>query len=566
MAYIEPNTQIDLLSGIPFDPDYENTMYFASVADQNSYFDSKVVRSIPKNSYQRVEKGVMRVGWVADTLGDSVIETLYKSGYMRFKNTNFENKWFYAFIDKVEYVNNNTVTIVYHLDEIQTWLFDFTFNQCLIERSHTASDVFGQHTIPENIETGPYKAKKLSYLEDGTQHGFDGYEYTPVIVLVTTFDAQGNYAPGGLIHGMGSHSWGDMYSGLHYYWWNLDQTGIDAVNQTLEAISGGALATQRNLIDGVVALFMGAKEFIESGFNSVINPTHILGLANPTDVDGYTPRNKKLLCYPYNLLYVTNNQGNAAEYRWEEFELVQNTYARLGVWGSTSINQGMSCAPFVYKGVQNINHDEQITLTGFPMCAWSNDSFKAWVAQNAGTILAGAGTLAVGWINAASNPVSRLVNDPFAVSGGQKYLPGDVENTASPVSGGLFAATMGAIGQMYDHIRKPPQSHGNGNGSLQYQNGLLTFSFYQKYIKQEYAIIADKFFDMYGYKINAVGVPNLAVRPCYTFIKTVGCSIESDLPVDDVLTIQRIFDKGIRFWKTTATFGSFDPAVNNNAV
>ena len=30
-------------------------------------------------------------------------------------------------------------------------------------------------------------------------------------------------------------------------------------------------------------------------------------------------------------------------------------------------------------------------------------------------------------------------------------------------------------------------------------------------------------------------------------------------------TIERIFDKGIRFWQPHATFGNFDPVVNPNA-
>ena len=40
MAYIAPNTTVQLLYNIPFDVQHENTMYFASIAEQNAYFEA----------------------------------------------------------------------------------------------------------------------------------------------------------------------------------------------------------------------------------------------------------------------------------------------------------------------------------------------------------------------------------------------------------------------------------------------------------------------------------------------------------------------------------------------
>lgn len=106
--------------------------------------------------------------------------------------------------------------------------------------------------------------------------------------------------------------------------------------------------------------------------------------------------------------------------------------------------------------------------------------------------------------------------------------------------------------------------HGSNNGNLLYQAGQLTFSWYYKQIKQEYAKIIDSFFDMYGYKTNRVGTPNLMARPKYSYVKTIGCSLEGFIPGDFKSEIEAIFDKGIRFWRTSAVFGNFDPSVNNN--
>ena len=88
----------------------------------------------------------------------------------------------------------------------------------------------------------------------------------------------------------------------------------------------------------------------------------------------------------------------------------------------------------------------------------------------------------------------------------------------------------------------------------------------KKYIKPEFARIIDEYFDMYGYATHRVGVPNRAVRRCYTYVKTIGCSIHGNIPSEDIIEIQNLFNKGIRFWRSTAVFGNYDPSVNNNTV
>ena len=71
---------------------------------------------------------------------------------------------------------------------------------------------------------------------------------------------------------------------------------------------------------------------------------------------------------------------------------------------------------------------------------------------------------------------------------------------------------------------------------------------------------------MYGYAIHKYGIPNRNARPCYTYVKTVDCSLDGNVPVEDLRLIEEIFNKGIRFWKTSATFGVYDVLVNNNRV
>ena len=98
--YIAPGTAVRLLRNIPLDSTYNHTIYFGSRSAQTSYFSSMAKYSLNEYTYQRVKRGVIRVGIVADNL--------YDCNYVMFQNSNFGSKWFYAFIKSVEYVNNET--------------------------------------------------------------------------------------------------------------------------------------------------------------------------------------------------------------------------------------------------------------------------------------------------------------------------------------------------------------------------------------------------------------------------------------------------------------------------
>lgn len=536
MFYIEPNTRIEFLRGVPLDPGYENTLYFDTLAQQDVYFYDKLALAINKTSYQREERGWLKVSWSAAENVTPVIATLYNISYMRFKNSSFENKWFYAFVDNVEYVNNNTVRIRYHIDVMQTWAFDYAFNQCMIEREHTETDYIGENTIPENFELG-------DYIFDNAQE----FNYEPTAVVVTAGDFGGTYGSGVVVPGLSTK--GDWFSGVHFYPFPLHvQQQVDALNQMLEDAY-----TDRDKLNTIIAVFVMPNSFITPNFppqeftESVITASQIGGYM----LGDYPCRNAKLLTYPYNLLYVTNYQGGHMELHFEYFS--DPTNCTLKVWGNMSVNPALILYPNNYKTTGD-NFDEMLECTGFPMCAWANDAYKAWVAQNAGTLAAGAYAILSQGLTGAGRALFGLKSgSPNEVSGGARQAMG------------AYTAAAAMVGQVRDHSVAPPTAHGNGNGNVQYQAGKMTFMWCHKHIRPEYAAIIDDFFDMYGYATHRVGYPRRNVRPCYTFVKTVDCSMDGNVPVEDLRAIEDIFNKGVRFWKSTAVFGVFDNTVNNNA-
>ena len=72
-----------------------------------------------------------------------LFDDLIGYNYVMYQNTHYSNKWFYAFITGMEYLNDNTTKITIVTDPFQTWQFDITFKQCFVEREMIApnSDV-----------------------------------------------------------------------------------------------------------------------------------------------------------------------------------------------------------------------------------------------------------------------------------------------------------------------------------------------------------------------------------------------------------------------------------------
>lgn len=146
--YIQPNSDIYLLAGIPLDNTYTDTIWFDNATSQYNWFNGKAVRRFTEQYYQRVNRNRIRVNVSSDLL--------YNCNYLMFRNTNFGNRWFYAFITKPpEYINNAVAEIEYEIDVMQTWLFDYQMNRPVwVERNHTVSDVIGQNVVAEPFQLG----------------------------------------------------------------------------------------------------------------------------------------------------------------------------------------------------------------------------------------------------------------------------------------------------------------------------------------------------------------------------------------------------------------------------
>ena len=498
--YIAPNTTIRLLKDVPLDNTYRNTIYFAYVENQTSYFSGKTKYTFAAQSYQRVQKGTLRIGRKADDL--------YDCNYLMFQNTAYGNKWFYAFVTGIEYVNNETSEVSFEIDVMQTWHFDYDVKMSFVEREMSLTDNIGDNLVPENLEIGDYIYKDL-----GLTSLFNLYQ----IVIAATFDENMDDATGGM--------YGGVFSGLHYNVFSTWQSAASFISD----------ATEQNKADGIVSIFMLPIAFTAEYQSSMPEVFNIERDKHLTDIDGYIPRNNKLFTYPYNLLYVTNNEGNVANYAFEYFSTDKCNFNASGAMCCTP---ECMLVPLNYKGVEK-NYNEKLTIGNFPQCAYTVDTFKAWVAQNQNQLALNAinaiGTTAAG--AAAMYASKGMIGAGMTLNGIQQI-------------GSLVASVS-------DKSTLPPHARGGGGSIINMANQIKGFQFYYAHIRAEFARIIDDYFNAYGYATHRVKIPNRVIRPHWNYVKTVNVSLTGSVPADDMAKLRQIYDIGVTFWRNGDEVGDY---------
>lgn len=531
MANVNPNSTIMLLHNCPLDKTYDHTIYFTNLTDQTNYFSSLSKYTFTNYSYVRQDRRLK--------VQASVGQNLYDCNYMMFKNTSFENKWFYAFVTHVEYDNNLTWLIDFELDVMQSWFFDYELERCFVAREHSRTDEIGDNLVPESLELGDYVSEGITRTADNnidTGSMTDSALADLSLVFACTFDRQYNDYYGGYYNG--------MYSGLCFIDFPFPKPATTAniqsfVNNVRTWLDG---ATGAGKPQGIVTAFVMPTAFVRSDTTPSTN-VGFTKTATFNDIDGHPVRNKKLFTFPYNFLYATNMQGQSCAYHFEYFSDPEELGFQLET--NYAPNTSVVLTPLNYKGTGLANYDEKLVLSGYPELPYATDVFKAWCAMSSGQEQ----------INAIASISSSAISGGMigAIAGGQ-VIPGAI------VGAGVGIATTVASYLQNRHYQdiKPPQANTGAGSTTMASIGMLDFAFMHKHVRKEFAEIIDDYFDMYGYATHRCKIPNRNVRPHWTYTKTVGCCVKGSVPADDMATICKIYDTGITFWRYGAEVGRYD--------
>lgn len=554
MAVITPQTDLYLLK-CPLEISDINQLTFANATAQYNYFSSLPKIGVDNFTYQRKDDTI-RYG--------ANFDSLVEYNYVMYRNDAYSNKWFYAYITGMEYLNDNVTAISIKTDPFQTWQFNLTYKPCLIDREHTNNDSVGANTLPEGLELGEMVC-------NGTVDNFgvniSGVGDWVIVVDVSMVENPGDnqtLSCSGTPTGQYVNS---TPSGLYHLILGVNQSVVISARSIINLYDKAGLSDAiqnvyilpRDLVGDVSVVTLSTMGSAPQPYDSVgvhmpNNSTGVTSLgtfshSRPTSIRGYVPKNNKLFCYPYNYINVSNNAGTTIPYHYEEF----GGNVSFKVEGVLTPSGSIKAAPVDYKYVTgNENaYDYGISGAKYPICAWTTDSYTNWLTQNSvnmehqwnQAIFAG------GW-------------DAVKTTAGATIASG---NAAIGIGAGLGSYAANLIGTALEQHRAksqanliPDQARGNANsGDIVWSKLKSQFTFIPMSVKPEIAYCIDEFFSQFGYKCNRVKVPNITGRRNWNYVKTVGCYIAGNVPQDDMAEIKAMFDKGITLWHNPATFADY---------
>lgn len=546
MINITPQGEIYLCK-TPLENDYKNQLTFSNATSQNTYFVSKIFKTLDNYTYIKKDN-MIKVGFP--------IDEIIECNYLFYKNAGFTNKYYYCFITNMEYVNENCTAITFETDVWQTYQFNIVYKPCFVEREHVNDDTIGKNTIPENVELGEYVCNKLTQAEFGGKEENLSSVSNAYVVVGVCVDANGD--------GVVGNTYDGLYSALKYYAFQHNSQGISDLNDFISSYSSDGRNEAIRCVFLVPAKLIGtiASDHHITASNTIgMNWLNLHGHEDDTTgmnkmiafttgklQNNYQPHNNKLLTAPYRYMKVSNNNGIDVTYNYEDFVIdANNGNPTFIIYSCLAIGGSVRMVPMNYKGIQ-YNHDEGINMGKFPTLSWVNDEFINWLTQNAVNI--GISTL---------GNITQIVGGALMITGGATAISG-----GSAILSGLTGIA-NTVGQVYQHNKVPTQVEGNINsGDVITASNKNDFIFYDMSIKEEYAKVIDRYFDMFGYKVNIVKIPNITGRTNWNFVKTIECNFEGDIPQIFLQRIKQIFNNGITLWHNPLTM--YDYSATNTIV
>ena len=588
-----PNSRVLLLTGVPLRLNEEHQRLFTSKTEQTQYFLSKVKSGCDFTglTYQRLENEyIIRI--------ERNAETLFDVNYVMFQNTNFSSKWFYGFVTKIEYANPNVCFVHYVIDDFQTWFLDCTFKKTFIERQHVPRYQSNGQPYIHTVDEGLMYGDEYQVVNSGHQLIYGSTLFVLIASKSKLHLTQEGYTPF-------PSNLGGIPNGLYYYLVPFNATG-ENTNYTVEGISLSSFAeiyyhctNDETLVGKVVSLTVvdycpyvssvdgSSITLVNGGGDTVVLDTDAtlndksLILLNPDNVAGsysdkfLNSRNNKyvnfpkyteskLLMYPYSFTLLTDFKGNDFIIKLEQ---VKDEGLTIGIKGSISYQNKE--AFYVYNYLGEANDGKNTTIrngiinTSNASLPIVDDYTAAYLQGNQNSLMYQSFTgVANSLIQAVPSAQQSAIMG--AVTGGM--LGGALGATTSILGSGIsIAQQIGGVVTKLKDINNHPDSVRSMGNNANFDNGNKFYGLYliDYTVTNEYAEILSDYFNMYGYKVNVVDIPNLNNRKYWNYIKTIGANIEGSIPQDSLQNIIAMFDKGITLWHTNDVLNY---SLNNSEV
>lgn len=560
MSLENPNTQI-IIGNVPWHNDYKNIVNFADANTRNSKIKDYLESSdhIELDDYNIVTSNEIKI--------NEFYLNVMKYNYVMFRNNDKDNAWRFGFIRSVRYGSYNTTIIEWELDVWQQFQFSINYKRSMIERSHipVIEDVVGANLQPE-----PF-TPSLEYQDEIATIGGTSEDWNPIWVLHMASRYKDNVYE---YSGYNDNSFGEygryitskteleniikkyqkksVYSALV----DASESGVDDYDNIVANLLTGnwdagyeklekmisvfttgqisALDDHRNELIGVYAIPKWAYDLRDSEYyatNSRLNTAGTtINLKHNTLSNNYTPRNKKMLTSICRGYMLANRTGLKVGLKPELFT-ANNSVVTL-----SNVNLGVNGYQYYISNY----YDRQASYGDVSYSAERRVGFDANTGLN--KVLN-----TIGAVTSLAKPVAEL---------GTGIATGNVGDLIQGF-GNLAGAGRSAIEQ----IGQQGQSFGTNSDVLKITGGRATLRFFELSPSLNECEAIDDFFDMFGYSINEIGIPNFTNRKHWNYIKVNVLNATIKAPEEHSTAIRRMFESGVTVWHNINNVGNY--SLNN---
>lgn len=553
-----------IITGVRFNNSYEHTRWFDNSEQQLNYFASKeMLAGMDDASFIRKDMTYsVRVPYHVDNL--------LSANYLYFNNPSVNSKTYFCFVTGVEYVNSQTSIVNFTVDVIQTFMFNITFRESFITREHQnrwnsdGSPVI--NLIPEDLDYGTSYDNVLmetfgwdiafmviqmkSDFNDNTiKSSWCGIPQ-PLMNIVYPFKLDGSnlpafidgdnttfYNPSDLLNILYTNP--DTVNNVTQIY-ITDRCGLNCSydGSTLSIESSGALGAHYAGMDigGINVVH------VESQRKSSTN-TH----NNGSKYKAFNVSESKLLMHPYSLITLDDFRGNRIDVKLEDIKSDNLIIEIVGSMGSSNK---------VAYNIENYNNSSSTYFSNMEYSLINESTNDVPIISDYAAAFAQGNSNAVknkvlltssyGAFNVLQTAFKQIVEIPMrhdTVS--EPVTFGDTKLAAGKAAASLLTQRA----KLMDIANVPPTSgKQGGNAHFDYGFNIHNCFILHKTIKPEYKTKLTEYFQVFGYKVNRFGLPNLKTRQSWNYIELEKANIVGNIPNDYITIIRNVFEKGITLW------------------
>ena len=553
-------TALKLYKSIPFQRDYKHTIDFDNISEQKAYFNS----IFKKDGSKQVSNFL----YIDDNR--KIIVEGSKGKYINYNYLSYVNgdnsKTYYAFIDKVQYVSEDSTEINFTIDLMQTYMFDYTLDECYIDRMHInrfkSSGQFDFDNkylkISEEIMVKDYESTYRKKFSNTHNSNFTDIFFIIITLSESILETQPEYV---------NHT-PNLYT--YVFPISKDKYSVYDNESKVKYPETLAVLSKTSFSPKIVSCVLACDIPVGYTFETRNTTNKSISFNCPSRKVNFTYNNNNycLIDLTQTPIIDNKNLGNINIYNTisagKDFNPnnLNNIYNEIKLW----------CYPYSKIVINNGNTktelqiedcDENLILYAYPTATINSKyilGIKGYKDNFAGEEL-------------YQYPINFYENLtlPYSVDSLQQYL---INNTIRGFSSqftsiidapGKITGVVNPVVNIIESDNSPDKAYNiknDGSNYMSIYNNETQLYIYQTKLKQ----FVFNLFTKKGYKINNYEKPNINSRYWFNYIKTYECNITSiNIGENDIIEkIKEIYNSGITFWHYNSGNYKFKNYEDNN--